>query len=375
MFINFPVNYGNRMVSEIADAMNPNMNSTVRKRALGSILRRVGMTMLIAGPMALPIIQEMTNEVSENDSRKGAWLRRTLAPVQNAWAATFGRMSMGRNMSRFGYFAPITEMGLNIDRRVADEPLVKLVEDTWHAMGFGGAPHDEYVAARQRMAGALTTHMFADTPEPESNLVPEPFVLYAPYGRAVNDIVNFAIAQRNIDAGLTGPLDTSHGARPTDSPWLRLLFGESEATAMDRRNARWAAREVAESKARKQRFINSIVSPHASDRERQQAMDAFVENLGVLDMPTTDMYLDALKKAGMTPAQRQILQLPHSALTNLIVNENILERLMPPDIGNAPLREQVDKMNLYLTFLAAYNKGGRSATPDAAKPIDLETMP
>ena len=354
MFTNFPVNYGNRMVSDVFDSFNTKLPTEVRRHAQGALLRRLAMTYLMTGPMGLPIIQEFTDEVSEADPGVGGALKRFLMPFHNSWLDMFGRIYGGQDMSRFGFLEPITEAFTG--RRFAQAPVVQLLDDSLSlgkgVLGEEGAA--ELRQIKQRYFGALTDEVFNDTPDPESNMVPEVFTRFMYGGRALNNWINYAIETRNMEQGLPGILDPQHRGKVPYSPMMRVLFGQSYAERTERNDARFFAKLEEGIAQKKADLVNAIVNPRTSGKERTRAWEQFLSNMPTLTPPDAAAITKAQENLYNTPAVRSVQGMSEDAL-NTLAQTGAMERMVE-GVDALPERERTLRMNLYLAYLAARSK-------------------
>lgn len=356
MFTNFPVNYGNRLVSDALDMFNMKIPAETRRHAAGSLLRRLGMTYLMAGPLGLPFIQTFTDEVSALDEGKGAALRRFLMPFHNAWLRTLGSIYGGQDMSRFGFLEPITEAFSG--RRFSQAPVIQLLDDSM-SLGkgvLGELMPEELRTVKQRFFGALTD-TFTNEPDPESNMMPEALTRFMYGGRAINALINYAIEKRNVEQGLPSILDPQHRGQVSYDPGMRLLFGQSYAERIERNEARALAKYDQRVTLKKADLVNAIVNPRTSGKERTRAWREFLSNVPALKPPDIEAITKAQQNLYNTPAVRAMQGLSGDALNTLALSGSMEK--MVADINSLPERDRALRMNLYLAYLAARAKAAQ----------------
>lgn len=313
MFTNFPTNYSNRLMSNIVDAFARRLPASVRATARGKLVRLVSMTALIGGPMSLPIINMLTNEVSEQDPGVGGSLKRFLAPYQAFWQRIF----FNRDMQWTGVGAPMAD--LFNPRRFETAPLVRTTTDLIGAVGtrpletlldFHPMVNAEIVKARQRAFGAASPYMLGGAEPPDDQFLPEAVMKHVPGGGAFEDIVKLAMNLDKLSGGI-GPLDMR--GRPStlaDDAIARLVGGRSWSQTQDRLDARFLAEEREDRAIRQNSLIRALVDPSLPAKSRDNAFRALRSNPALLTSLTTADITRFIDESQWTTLERRILKLP-----------------------------------------------------------------
>jgi hypothetical protein len=102
MFMNFPVNYGNRFMSILADATAPIFGKKLPmaqvRASWGKIIRHLNALYFVAGPAAFPLVNEIIREASELSPTMGGELRKRMEP--NVVGTLISRSLLPRSKSR-----------------------------------------------------------------------------------------------------------------------------------------------------------------------------------------------------------------------------------------------------------------------------------
>lgn len=325
MFMNFPINYMNRFISVANDAFGRRIPKDVRQGAFGKIIRHLNMTVLVTGPMGLPIINELINDVSDQDEDLGGRLRVALQPYQNYWAATLPEVYTSRDLERFSTFQPLEDalMFTNPQRfPTAPVPRVALrlgrvgmelgPELVQRGVGklFGldipidAAFDEKFRLDAQRALGPLAP--IAGVPEPEGFLLPEALALFIHGGGAMQDYLNFLYAKRAQAAGLPGPLDAEHRLRESGDPAARFFLGPAESTRRDRANVRNTAKIDTRNEVIVRDTLNAATNPLTSDKERARAFAEFQKHPFLIDKFTEAALTRTIANQQLPPSVRRL---------------------------------------------------------------------
>lgn len=318
MFTNFGTNYTNRLISNIADAADRRLSSSVRRAAQGKLVRLVSMTALIGGPMALPVVNMLTNEVSSQDPSLGGWLKNFLEPYQAFWQ----RVYFNRDMQWVGVGAPVAD--LLSPRRFETAPLLRTVSNLTTAAGanpietarglIGLDAHpmvnEEIVKARQRAFGAASPYLLGGAEPPDDQFLPEAVSKHVPGGGAFEDIMKTIMRLDKLSGGV-GPLDMR--GRPTSAPdnaIAQLMLGRSYSATQDRLDQQFLAAKTADTAIRKNSLIRALVDPSLPAKSRNNAFRALRSNPSILLSLTTDDINRFVDDSQWTAYERRILHLP-----------------------------------------------------------------
>lgn len=336
MFANFPLNYTNRLVSLTVDAFKKGTPPGTRRAAWGKIIRHLNMTVLIGGPMALPIINEMVRNVSTQDASLGSRLKAAIEPYQNYWANTLNKLGpvaqahTSRDLQKFSTLQPPVE--LFNPRRFQNATVPGALYRLGRA-GYAVATKSPASTSMQREVGGhlfgtnipiepiISEELERDTmkalgdlspyfgfPDPEGTVLPESLALFIPGGGSFQDWMNMlhdGAAQR---AGLDAPLDRHHRLRPKDDALSRLFLGPGQA-ARDESNR---VREIAERDSHARRIVddaaNALVNPlvEKGGREYNRALDR-LSDAGLVDSITPELQKQTLLEQSLPPSSRRML--------------------------------------------------------------------
>ena len=358
MFTNFPINYANRFITVLRDASDMRLPASVRRTNQGKIIRHLAMTALVAGPMGLPLIHMMTEEVDEKEPGLGGFMRTLFQPYQDF----FNRAWAGRDLSRFATTQPITDL---VDpQRLPNAPLPRVVKHAlWDAdlLNFNPALEEEVRVAREKvLGGALAWSPVAKLygqPAPDNIFLPEVVATMLPAGGAIEDWLRAFTA--NARSGITeGPLDAQGKLKyRDDSPLLRPIMGRPESEAAERRNMQFVAKREKERTGVRHNFIQAVVNPNSTDATFNSALDGILRYPDVLNSIDPDDYVQAMADYGATPYERQIRRISKSDAEALLYGDPIAgTRGLIDEMRNIKNKPPGEQRRLSQAFLAAVMK-------------------
>ena len=361
-FTNFPINYGNRLISNLADTFGKRVPPDARKAAATKLARLVTFSYLTFGPAATGVLSLFGDEVSEFDEGLGARWNAFIKPYQRWWDEFYGRRDVAR---KFGVFSPVSDL-VTLPAPVPKAAWT-LATNAPELMRQGGnvlqrslfgtdvpidpAGDDQVRAEIQRIYGAITPYA-TDEPGPEDRLLPEALSIMIPGGLAAQEYVDYLIRSRRHAEGLPAPLDPQYRLRTEDpSPGARLLLG---GQSVDEKEARLRARSLQDQERKANTLVRDYLHAEftpVSEREYHRATQAFEERPELLGRITPEAIRSAMRAQEFETDERALLAAPRDLLLGLEMR-GFSDRLMS-GIEYLPVEDQKKRRRLRDVFQMA----------------------
>jgi hypothetical protein len=368
-FTNFPINYANRVQSWVRDAFGPKVPREVRTAAFGKLWRHLVMTTIVAGPMGLPLVDAIVDEVSVDDPGLRGQLKRALQPLQEMLGRVNFMIATNRDVNRFGSSAPIRDLAS--PNRFQTAPVPRLLKTAFDADLFeiySAHPQvtDEARKARQRLFGVFTPYatggldpVRSDVGPTSERFVPEAISTLVYGGSAFKDWMKVYAAVQNEEVGIEGPLNPVRGGVTSreSNPALIPFFGRDQAFEEDRADSQFLKAEEDTLQFLKLDFLKTVTNPEAPPEQLTDVIENITargnQELLAITPEDIEKHID---KSKHTKLERQILNNTRRSIAEDMRNK-ILEQIADGTLARLNHVERERRMAALRALLLRLEKG------------------